>query len=216
MIRDIYLHGAPGREFGRHFRLHVASPAEAVRALLTLRPGLRPLLRRGYWRVVVGSPHLVNAIELQQLGMRAGHQPIHIVPAAGAAGGGGGIGKAVAGVALIGAAVITGGLAAGPEVGLLGAMGASTGFLGMTYGGIALAGASMVLGGISSLLTQPPAQTQATQATSMAPPGNSPSFLFNGVTNNSQQGGPVPLVFGTHLVGSVVVSAGIEAEDIAV
>lgn len=222
MIRDIYLHGAAGREFGRRFRLHVASPAEAVRALITLRPGLRAVLRRGYWRMIVGPPHLANAIELRQLNMRAGAQPLHLVPATGA-GGGGGIGKAVAGVALIGASIVTAGLAAPAGFaafatleGAGAALGASTGFLGLTYGGIALAGASMVLGGISSLLTQPPAQTQSTQATAMAPPGNSPSFLFNGVTNNSQQGGPVPLVFGTHLVGSVVVSAGIWAEDIAV
>jgi predicted phage tail protein len=223
MIRDIYLHGAAGREFGRHFRLHVSSPAEAVRALITLRPGLRPLLRRGYWRMIVGPPHLANAIELQQLNMRAGSQPLHLVPATAAAGGGGGIGKAVAGVALIGASIVTAGLAApagfaafGTLAGAGAALGTSTGVLGLTYGSLALAGASMVLGGISSLLTQPPQQTQTTQATSMATPGNQPSFLFNGVTNNSQQGGPVPLVFGTHLVGSVVASAGLVAEDIAV
>ena len=47
-----------------------------------------------------------------------------------------------------------------------------------------------------------------------AAPDDRPSFLFNGVTNNSQQGGPVPLVFGTHLVGSVVINAGLNAEDI--
>ena len=34
MIRDIFLHGAIGRRFGRHFRLDVQTPSEAVRALI--------------------------------------------------------------------------------------------------------------------------------------------------------------------------------------
>jgi predicted phage tail protein len=217
MIRDIYLHGAPGRLYGRHFRLDVASPAEAVRALMTLRPPLRQLLRVGYWRVVVGPPHLANAIEPELLNMRMGSQPLHIVPATGAAGGGG-IGKAVAGIALVGASVLTAGLAAPAGVGLFAALGASTGFLGTTFGGIALMGASMALSGVASLLTTPPGSSmgdQTPQATQMAAPGDQPSFLFNGVTNNSQQGGPVPLVFGTHLVGSIVVYAGLDSGDIA-
>lgn len=36
MLRDIHLHGALGRRFGRHHRLAVATPAEAVRALCDL------------------------------------------------------------------------------------------------------------------------------------------------------------------------------------
>jgi predicted phage tail protein len=57
---------------------------------------------------------------------------------------------------------------------------------------------------------------QGQQATDLAPQQDRPSFLFNGVTNNTQQGGPVPIVMGLHLVGSVVVSASLNAEDIAV
>lgn len=218
MIRDIYLHGEAGRTYGRHFRLDVASPREAVRALMTLRPPLRQVLRVGYWRVVVGPPHLANAVDAALLGMNLGNQPLHIVPATGAAGGGG-IGKAVAGIALVGASVLTAGLAAPAGVGLFAAMGASTGFLGTTFGSIALLGASVALGGISSMLTTAPGSSmgdQVPQATDTAPrPEDRPSFLFQGVTNNSQQGGPVPLVFGTHLVGSIVVYAGLDSEDIA-
>ena len=40
------------------------------------------------------------------------------------------------------------------------------------------------------------------------------SFIFDGVTNSTEQGGPVPLVFGEFLVGTTVVSAGIETTDI--
>jgi len=207
MMRDIYLYGAAGRVFGSHFRIDVSSPAEAVRALITLRPGLRTVIREGNWRVVVGPPRLRNAIEPELLLMNAGAQPIHFVPATRPRGGGDGKGIAgiIIGVVLIGAAVVaTGGLAAAFATPLA---------LGMSYGSVVLLGASMILGGISSLLTQSPSSDAATDR---AAPDDRPSFLFNGVSNNSQQGGPVPLVFGTHLVGSVVIGAGLNAEDIPV
>ena len=210
MIRDIYLYGVAGKLHGSHFRLDVASPAEAIRALITLRPGLRETIRRGMWRVVVGKPHLSNAIDVNVLSMNVGQQPIHLVPATRPAGGdadGKGIGMIIVGAILIGAAIaVTGGLAAAFATPLI----AGTG---LTYGSVILLGASMVLSGISALLTQPP---PAAQATDYARPEDRPSFLFNGVTNNTQQGGPVPLVFGRHMTGSVVVLAGLNAEDIAI
>jgi predicted phage tail protein len=206
MIRDIHLHGTAGRRYGRRFRLDVESPAEAVRALITLRPALRQVIRAGDWRVVVGPAHVRNAIPPELLLMNAGAQPIHLVPATRPRGGGDGKGVAgiIGGVVLIGIAVVaTGGLAAAFATPLA---------LGMSYGSVVMLGASMILGGVSSLLTQPP---QPDAATDRAAPTDRPSFLFNGVTNNSAPGGPVPLVFGTHLVGSVVVGAGLNAEDIA-
>jgi len=191
MMRDIYLYGVAGQLHGSHFRLDVASPAEAVRALMVLRPGLARTIRQGAWRVIVGPPRLRNGIAVDQLNMNAGQQPIHFVPATRPAGGGRGksIGAIILGTILIGVAV-------------------ATGFGGMIAINI---GASLILGGVSSLLTQPPSGPAATDR---AAPEDRPSFLFNGVTNNSQQGGPVPLVFGTHLVGSVVINAGLNAEDI--
>ena len=205
MMRDICLYGASARLHGDHFRLDVSSPAEAIRALITLRPGLRRVIREGAWRVVVGPPRLRNAIDADMLNMNAGRQPIHVVPATQPEGGGKGkaIGSIIVGVILIGAAVVaTGGLAAAFATPLA---------LGMSYGSVVLMGASMVLGGLSTLLTQSPTPDAATDR---AAPDDRPSFLFNGVTNNSQQGGPVPLVFGTHLVGSVVINAGLNAEDV--
>lgn len=45
-------------------------------------------------------------------------------------------------------------------------------------------------------------------------PDQKPSFIYNGPVNTAEQGLPVPLVYGTMRVGSVVVSAGIVAEEI--
>jgi len=216
MLRDIYLHGALGRRFGRHFRLAVDSPVEAVRALIMLRPELRALIREGYWRVVVGTPRLRNAIT--ELDLNCGSQPIHFVPATPPAGGGSGgnIGKIIAGVVIMVAAVIlaipSGGTSLMAGIAGLSAVGA----LGVSFGTMALLGASMVFMGVAGLLTQPVAADTKQNATDTARPEDRPSFMFNGVTNNTQQGGPVPLVFGRHLVGSVVVSGGINVEDLAV
>jgi predicted phage tail protein len=213
MLRDVFVYGAAGREFGRHFRLDVASPREAITALLVLRPGIRQRLRVGNWRVIVGRPHIANGVDA--LDMRLGAQALHLVPTTRPRGGDDGVGKVVAGVALIGAAIVTAGLAAPAFAGFAGSMAASTGFLGITYGNIAMFGASMVLGGVAQLLSTPTQKQQVDQPMAKVSEADRPSFLFNGVVNNTQQGGPVPLVFGTHLTGSIVIGSGLNAEDIA-
>lgn len=202
MLRDIYLHGTVGREFGRHWRLDIVTPAEAVRALCTLRPQLKLALRRGWWRVIVGPPRIRNAIELSLLNMQAGAQPIHIVPATPPHGGDAmDVGKIVVGVALVAVAI------AFPVT--LAAIGP------WAAGAIAGVGLSLTFGGVAGLLTPDPSREAQIAATDMARPEDRPSFMFNGVRNNAQQGGPVPVVLGTHLVGSVLVAGSINVEDIS-
>jgi predicted phage tail protein len=46
------------------------------------------------------------------------------------------------------------------------------------------------------------------------PVDRKPSFLFYGAVNASTQGTAVPLVYGRMRVGSVVISAGVEAIEI--
>lgn len=48
------------------------------------------------------------------------------------------------------------------------------------------------------------------------PIAQKPSFIFNGAVNVVEQGGPVPLIYGRHLAGSVIISAGITTERIQV
>jgi predicted phage tail protein len=196
MMRDVYLHGAAGRTFGRRFRLDVQSPAEAVRALMMLRPGLRAVLRAGWWRVVVGPPRIRNGVTGEQLNMLMGSQPLHLVPATPPQGGGQGknIGSIILGTVLI----------------IAGALSYIYGFTAVAAPSLILTGISMVAGGVAGLLTTVPTPTDPSQ---QAAPDDRPSFLFNGVVNNSQQGVPVPLIFGRHLTGSIVVAAGLTTED---
>jgi predicted phage tail protein len=72
-------------------------------------------------------------------------------------------------------------------------------------------GIAMTLGGVVQMLSPvPKAASQQEQASSE----NKPSYLFNGAFNSTQQGLPVPVVYGRMLVGSSVVAVGTWAEAI--
>lgn len=68
-------------------------------------------------------------------------------------------------------------------------------------------GASLVLGGVAQLLTPVPKNAD----------NNDPrkSYSFSGIQNTSRQGVPVPIVYGETMVGSVVVSAGVDTAQVA-
>ena len=70
-------------------------------------------------------------------------------------------------------------------------------------------GISMVLGGVVQLLS--PQQTYDSAASER--PENRPSYNFNGPVNTTAQGHPVPLCYGRMIVGSAVISAGIETRQ---
>ena len=196
MLRDIFLHGAPGRRFGRRWRIDISSPVEAIRALCALRPELREIFRAGRWRIIVGPPHIRHGIAAEHLMMNMGSQPLHIVPAQQPSGGDdtlANVGKIVVGVVLMASVIFLG-----------------PGLLGATLFSLGL---SMTMAGVSGLLTPKP-RMEVDQATQSARAEDRPSFLFNGVTNNTQQGGPVPVVMGLHLVGSIVIGGSINTESI--
>lgn len=70
-------------------------------------------------------------------------------------------------------------------------------------------GIAMTLGGVIQMLTPiPKAASQQEQATTE----NKPSYLFNGAFNTTQQGLPVPVIYGQMLVGSTVIGVGAWAE----
>ncbi|WP_207285230.1 tail assembly protein, partial [Pseudomonas sp. FW300-N2A2] len=66
-------------------------------------------------------------------------------------------------------------------------------------------GIAMTLGGVVQMLSPvPKAPSQQEQSSTE----NKPSYLFNGAFNSTQQGLPVPVVYGHMLVGSSVVAVG--------
>jgi predicted phage tail protein len=204
MEREVKLYGSLAK-FTGHRRLvaEINSAAEALRMLIANFPGLDRHMADRHYRVIVDNYDAA----LDEI-----HHPvagtIQIIPVIGGAGGG--VGRILLGAALIVGAFFTGG--------------ATIGFFGSTIGvGAALGGigATLVLGGVAQLLTPTPQIGQYSSAT----PGGfnttenteldpQKSYSFSGIQNTSQQGSPVPLIYGEVFAGSVVISAGIDTDNI--
>jgi predicted phage tail protein len=73
------------------------------------------------------------------------------------------------------------------------------------------AGIAMTIGGVAQMLAPVPKTPDQ-----LASPENKPSYLFNGAFNSTQQGLPVPVVYGQMLVGSSVIAVGTWSEALPV
>ena len=192
MLRTIRIYGRLAKFLKRRvFRAEVASAAEAVRFLLANFPQLEPELAKGHYRVSVGGYDLAE----NELHAPAGQQEIKIIPVVAGAGA---VGRIIGGVALLAAAIFIPGFAAwaGPTA----------------FSLIVGVGASLVLGGVSQLLTPVPTMSSGSTADTSKDPRK--SYSFSGIQNTSRQGLPVPMCYGEILIGSVVISAGIDIDQV--
>ena len=217
-MRTIHLYGPLAEEFGSSYCLDVASPAEAVRALTVLL-GQRfgEMVRDGSWHVLAGDSletgELLDCGDEDMLKFGLGANDLHLVPAIEGSGGGG-IFKAVLGMALMAAAFYFAppiASAVGPTMGM-GTTAFEVAGFSMTYGNIAMSGLIMSLGGLSQMLTSTPVQQSGYSSRETAE--ERPSFLFQGARNTVEQGNAVQVVYGRMLVGGTLVSAGTEVEQI--
>lgn len=198
-MRVIRVYGRLARFLGRRtFRAEVASAAEAVRFLLANFPQVERHMADQHYRVKLGA----RALDADGLHEPAGAAEIAIVPVIGGAGA---VGRIVAGVALVAAAFVIGQPWLGP----------------LAFSLITGVGASLALGGVAQLLTPVP-QMAGPGAVSMGPMAktaddNDPrkNYSFSGIQNTSRQGVPVPVIYGEVIVGSVVISAGIDVDQVA-
>jgi len=203
MLRKIRLYGQLAKFVGhRVLEADVATAAEAVRFLVANWPELERHMADQHYRVHTGG----DDITLEELHHPASGE-IKIVPVIGGAGGS--AGQIIAGIALIGLSFLL------PGAGLFGTSSVFgvTAATGTAFGvglGTALStiGLSLILGGVAGLLTPTP---------KAAKDDNDPrkSFSFSGIQNTSRPGVPVPVVYGEILVGSVVVSAGIDIVQVS-
>jgi predicted phage tail protein len=203
-MRVIRVYGRLARFLGRRtFRAEVASAAEAIRFLLANFPQVEKHMADQHYRVSVGD----RAIDSEELHEPAGRSDIAIVPVIGGAGA---VGRIVAGVALVAAAFVIGQPWLGPYA----------------FSLITGVGASLALGGVAQLLTPVPriagpgataisgagASANAAKADDNDPRKN---YSFSGIQNTSRAGVPVPVIFGEVIVGSVVISAAIDVDQVA-
>ena len=192
MLSKITVYGRLARFLvQRTFEAEINSSVDAIRFLLANFPKLQSHMIEQNYCIKVGN----YSIDENEIEMPVGSQDVKIVPVI--AGSKRGLGKFIAGIAIVGFVVATGG------VGALGLAG-GTGFL-AAAGNI---GIYLALSGAAEMLTPVP-----------KPPGVSDdpqqrNFSFNGVQNTGRAGVAIPVVYGEIFTGSLVVSAGIDTEDI--
>lgn len=189
-IRTIKLYGVLGATFGREFKLSVASPKEAIRALCVIVPGFERFLnsskQRGLTYAVFSGKRNLNNDELI---MDLSSANIRIAPII-VGSKRGGIFQTILGVALVAAAIWM------PGVGI-----AASNIM-FQIGG------AMAIGGVVQMLSP-----QTTGLASKQSADNQASYAFGGVTNTAAQGYPVPLLYGRRRIGGAIISAGIYVED---
>jgi predicted phage tail protein len=195
-MKTLYLYGALGAEFGTNYRLAVETPAEAIRLMEANFPGRFAAAMKEKWFRVSRRAEGACITECE-LHMPSGADEIHIEP------------------------IIQGGLK--PIFGLffgatglgsiftplgLPALGGGLGF-GGALGGFGQIAIGLTILGVIALISSAlsPKQDEDKKEDERS------SFLFNGAVNQSEQGGPVPVVYGQIIVGSVVISGGISVED---
>jgi len=211
MLRTVKVYGHLAEHCGQSvFEALVRVPADAIKFLLCNFPELRSLMRDGYYKVAIGKYDLQLADHPEQLHYpMAADDVVRVIPVVSGAGGRG-LGSILLGAALIGVAVASGG------AGLF--AGGATGFGVTASGGVAAAttgaklavvagnlGLALTLGGIAQMITPVPKQPE------LGGEGQG-GFAFSGAQNTSQEGVPVPVVYGEMIVGSVVLSTKLVAD----
>jgi len=208
----VKLHGILGKSFTREgIEVHTESVGDVIEYLLgRFGNKFRNIIENGNWHLIKGkkTSNRVSKndtfISEEELLLPVDSNELHIFPAVQGAGGKG-IGQIILGVVLIVVAVVltiffppAGAAVAGTISGVA---------YSATAASIALAGVMSIAGGVMAMMTKTPTMGSYEGAASA---DARPSFLFNGVVNNTEQGVPVPLVLGRHLTGSTVIYAGMD------
>lgn len=193
MIRTVVFTGPLADKFGERFEFAANSIAEIVSALRVMVPGFEKFLMNSKdndmdFAVFADEE---NYGEEQLSNPLGSAKEIKFVPIIGGAKKGGLL-QIVAGIVLIVAGYIVTGLSKG--------LAAPVGnyMIGM--------GISMIVGGIVQMLSPQPKADQNRK-------DDPRSYVFNGSVNVQAQGACVPVAYGEVMVGSVVVSAGIIADE---
>lgn len=193
-MREVRLYGQLGRRYGRVHRFRVASPAEAMRALCANFPGFEAELSTAHTRGVRYSvwdgPDNIGEDRLAMLG----RAPIRIAPIL-VGSKRGGLFQTILGVTLVAIGValnyVPGGSVAAPYFIKIGAV--------------------LALGGVAQLLTPLPKSGDPNEDEA-----NRPNNVFDGPVNTTAQGQPVSVGYGRLEIGSAVISAGIDVDDVQI
>lgn len=179
MLTTVYLHGHLADKYGERFELAVHSVSSALKLLAANFQGFENDIIGHDYHVLVGK----SSIGDKELHNPNAGQDIHLIPVV--AGSGASTWQIIIGVVLIVVGVLT-----------------------SWAGGAVLIdiGIGLVIGGIAGLIfAVGPAKIGDVY---MAGEKKS-TYHFSGAVNTTTQGNPIPILYGTSLVGSQVISASI-------
>jgi len=203
MLKTIKLYGDLKEITGYgELEAHVNSVGDSIRFLLMNWPQLEAHMNKQHYQVLTDGTGI---------GEEEIHYPvaeeIKIVPVI--AGAGGGTGKILAGAAMIGVVMATGGAGAA-----LGGTAWGWGSAGAVKGAwlaksVVAMGASLVLGGVSEILfpVPKPEKFENDQDPRI-------SFDFGGTPNTSRAGTTLPIVYGEIMTGSTVISMNLTTDQV--
>jgi len=197
MLRKIKLYGKLAEFVGhKEFEVQVDSVAKAVSFLVHNFEGIEKHMSLQNYHVSVGD----YDIDKDEIDYPVGGQDIHFVPVI--SGAGSGTRKFIIGAVLIGFAIASGGT--GLSLGAGGVFGFTGGSLAAIGGNLGLA---LVLSGVNDMLfsSEEPTQEEDPRI----------SFSFSGVQNTSRAGTSHPIVYGEIITGSVLISAGIDTNQVS-
>lgn len=201
MLRKLKLYGELAKITGhKEFEVAVNTTAQAVSFLVNNFPQLEKHMAHRYYQVLIEK----EDVGIDELHFPIGQSDIKFVPVV--SGAGGNLGRVLLGGALIAV-----------SMGAFGAFGA--GAINFSAGGFAAAGlgakatfgigAGLLLSGVSGMLFPVP---KMQEFSSEQDPRL--SFSFGGTQQTSRAGTPVPIVYGEIFTGSVVISGGLDTEQV--
>tara|TARA_A100000172_G_scaffold71202_1_gene51730 strand:+ start:1864 stop:2469 length:606 start_codon:yes stop_codon:yes gene_type:complete len=199
MLTKVKLYGDLA-DFVGHKELEavINSTADAVKFLICNFPKVEAYMASRYYKVLVNK----DQITTEEIHHPIGKGEISIVPVIGGAGGD--TGKILLGAAMIGLAFTMPGAVFGGMGGFTSAAGYS-GF----QAAVGNLGIGLLLTGVSNLLfpQEKPEDFENDQDPRI-------SFSFSGIQNTSRAGTSIPICYGEIITGSVVISAGIDTNQV--
>ena len=203
MLRKIKLYGELAEFVGhKEFEVKADSLSHAVSFLINNFEGVEQFMSPKYYQVKVGN----YAVDKEELCHPIGKEDIHFIPVI--AGAGRGLGKILLGAALIGLVAFTGGF---QTFSFSQGITFQNSVLGSAFlnKSLAYVGAYLVLSGVSEMLfpLPKPPSFESEEDPRL-------SFSFGGTQQTGRAGTPVPLVYGEIFTGSVVISGGIDTEQV--
>lgn len=189
-VRKVYLHGKAAKIWGKGPIEVDAETTQLVVQGLICRLGqkFKQFVKENKWHVFKGKRKLKDDMSAEEVAFPLSKtEELHFVPVIRGAGA---VARIIIGIVL----VVIGVFVPGAQF-------------------LVSVGATLIIGGVAELLAPKPnlGNGQASQA------GQNPSFMFNGTVNETEQGSAAPVLYGrVQKAGSVVVSAGLTVENLAV